>query len=57
MFWNKLSLLIAISLSSVSLIISQSFSDIQFVNIPSGTFSMGEQESEYQGPPGSYDAT
>ncbi len=31
-------------------------SSIIFNNIPGGTFTMGESESNYQGPPGSYDA-
>ena len=31
-------------------------SSIVFKNIPGGTFMMGESESSYQGPPGSYDA-
>ena len=31
-------------------------SSIIFKDIPAGTFTMGEDEAEYQGPPGSYDA-
>ena len=31
-------------------------SSIIFKDIPGGTFTMGESESSYQGPPGSYDA-
>ena len=31
-------------------------SSIIFKDIPGGTFTMGESESNYQGPPGSYDA-
>ena len=31
-------------------------SSIVFKDIPGGTFTMGESESNYQGPPGSYDA-
>jgi formylglycine-generating enzyme required for sulfatase activity len=31
-------------------------SSIVFKNIPGGTFNMGESESNYEGPPGSYDA-
>ena len=31
-------------------------SSITFKDIPAGTFTMGEDEADYQGPPGSYDA-
>ncbi len=31
-------------------------SSITFKDIPAGTFTMGEDEDDYQGPPGSYDA-
>ena len=31
-------------------------SSIIFIDIPGGTFTMGESESSYQGPPGGYDA-
>tara|TARA_R110000868_G_scaffold259361_6_gene517374 strand:- start:27223 stop:28677 length:1455 start_codon:yes stop_codon:yes gene_type:complete len=34
---------------------AQTLPDSMFVSIPAGTFIMGEPESEYVGPPGSYD--
>ena len=36
--------------------LSSLHSSINLINIPEGTFTMGETEAEYQGPPGSYDA-
>ena len=38
-------------------IVSQTFPDSLFIQIPGDTFSMGEDETEYEGPPGTYDAT
>lgn len=35
---------------------AQTFHDSLFVEIPGGTFVMGETESSYKGPPGSYNA-
>ncbi len=35
---------------------AQTLPDSIFVNIPGGSFTMGELESEYQGPPNSFDA-
>ncbi|GJQ62911.1 MAG: hypothetical protein SCALA702_19640 [Melioribacteraceae bacterium] len=42
--------------SLFTLATAQTVNNIEFVEIPSATFSMGEPESEYEGPPGSYDA-
>ena len=40
----------------LSKINAQSFPSSNFVEIKGGTFTMGEAESDYEGPPGSYDA-
>jgi len=54
---NKLyqTLLLVLVLTSFSH--GQGVSGLEMIEIPAATFSMGELESEYQGPPGSYDAT
>ena len=36
--------------------LSSLHSSINLIDIPEGTFVMGETEADYQGPPGSYDA-
>ena len=36
--------------------LSSLHSSINLIDIPEGTFTMGETEADYQGPPGSYDA-
>jgi formylglycine-generating enzyme required for sulfatase activity len=54
MFNNKLVLLVMVSLFYVNEVLSQ---NISLVKIPTGTFQMGEPETEYLGPPNSYDAT
>ena len=51
-----LKVVIIICFIFLTLIFSNNFPDSLLVNIPGGTFIMGELESEYQGPPGSYDS-